>query len=489
MLVNTLLKYTSHFFPVIRTLNDGVTVHVYINGSCSIYKLENNNKKYIDDYSKSEFKLVLPKKIEWEFFSRFYLPRRKFLNIFKFYDGVNFWNFNILGNCLYSKFVNYSGNYPSYLVFIINYLLYLLNLFIAIFHNYLALFLSAPKSGVVIKYAVNEFRAIEAIGALEKNYSIISIVSLNLIAKIRRFFVFNLVFDIPPKPSFFIDEFRLIENKVKDYNYKLKYYKYFLFKLRPLFLSGLDDPSYFRPIIEAAVYLNITSIGIQHGFYSPTIFGYDDIERDSPWFSYLIVWDNVNKSIFLKLNKNFDQNRIKIGADFFCKKLSKNNINCPNIELLKTAIWDPIEFISLYDTILIVDEEGVNSVIYLSLVNYICKIHRNAWVKYKVFKHNKSNLNVLESVDDISSIAPKLIVCVKSSLAVKLSRIGVPILICDSDLDINFNLNYFSHSKNPLIPIKFKIGSIVQNSYMVNSTDIDEASFLDNFNAFLRHEK
>lgn len=235
---------------------------------------------------------------------------------------------------------------------------------------------------------------------------------------------------------------------------------------------GIDDPSFIRPFLLALREHNIRTVGIQHGMYSLENYGYDNIELHRPWFDFLIVWDEWSKRAFTKINNMFDEDRVRVGTDFFLERSPPSGHKVTNVR----------------NTVFLCGEENVISTPLEQLKDDLFE------KGYKLISLQKGGavgkdkrLHYLHNLRDCDFNECCIIVATKTSLAHKLSRLGVPVLILRSEE--GYLWNFLKHNADESIATPPDITDWRNYDFFCyqSQKNAGELNFLDNL-AYLCEE-
>jgi len=174
-------------------------------------------------------------------------------------------------------------------------------------------------------------------------------------------------------------------------------------------LIGIDDPSFGRPFIAGCRGAGLITIGVQHGLYGSENIGYSDLEKSIHWYDYLICWDEFCKNIFLENNKNFKEERVLTGTDFFFSGDTKGKVK---------------------DTIFLIGEENINSSLLDDIISMMLK---DNWKVVCLKKGGSAGSNpdiiYVSNIYDVPFEECAAIIGAKSSLVYQLHRLNLPTFI------------------------------------------------------------
>lgn len=419
LIFHRILNFLSIFFTFIHESEDGKVVKIWRNFRLNIHNINFNQELINNLYSthrESLFSLYGEpfKDIEYDYFHKYFYPSYLYgdinhLSNFK----IRIW---IKKGKLY-RHIRYTGNcnlIESLMLHFSN----LLESFLRKTHNK-KISLKSQYEVSIFEYKEHDFRNSNNFKYLRRNFKCNIFLMLSIVAQFKHFFRRDVVFLVNQKTvltKFRFSQSALIQQKLELNRKSVEYYKNLLNNKNCKIVIGIDDPSFIRPLLNALNSHGIPSVGLQHGLYGDDNFGYDEIELSSNWFSYVIFWDDWSRLTFQKLNPSFNQIRLLVGTNFFHTFVAR----------IEGVVSE--EFTE--EKIFICGEENVNSIELDELQDSLIACGFNLISLNKGGKPGlRSEILYVRSIDDIDFSSVALIIGAKSSLAHKLSRLGIPVLI------------------------------------------------------------
>lgn len=414
-----MLNFLSIFFTLIDESEDGKVVKIWRNFRLNVHNI-NFNQDFINNLYTAHRKSLFRKygeafkDIEYDYFHKYFYPS------YLYGDINHLSNFKIriwLKKGKLYRHVRYIGN-CNLIESLILHLSNLLESYLRKIHNK-KISLKSQYEVSIFEYKEHDFRNSNNFKYLRSNFKCNIFLMLSIADQLKHFFRKDVVFLVNQKTiltKLRFSQSALIQQKLELNRKNIEYYKTVLNKKNTNILIGVDDTTFIRPLLNALKSHLIPSVGLQHGLYGDENFGYDEIESSSNWFSYVIYWDEWSRLIFQKLNPSFDRNRMLVGMDFFhTAALGKEYIKSNDLIL---------------NNIFICGEENVNSIELDELQDSLIA------AGFSLVSLNKggkpglcTEILYVRSIYDIDFSSVVLIIGAKSSLAHKLSRLGIPVLI------------------------------------------------------------